>query len=768
MLSPHSNILSRLGVSGETPIYYLQLHKSEGLVDPDSAADEWPNPTGSGAGDEYRIFTTGTIAWTTRAALLADSNLHEDRLNRKSIAAIVEKLSGADRAPGGLASVDSIKVSLDNTDGGISGRTPDAAFDGVNFEGRKVWLSLTFDDVTSSAASLVLFTGQVNDVKIAGGSVTLEIEGRREVFDAELPPNIFENVTADVIYAESTLGKSIPLVFGAHDMAPGFLVSDTKDTGAADAGRIVKFADVSGAHDIDSVDNFRYGDSGLSQATGGFADIRDSAGKSPYTVDASEGEVYFDDLQVEKLYLAVTIGFSSWLAHAVNCVTSDIENTLDDDTDNYSEVVVVDNPAVSHLWRYKVPYMTTSATIEEIHVSYKVAAAGMVYDNSPPYRYIGWNWAIHPDPDDSAFGDSCDNYGLGMKYNNGATISAIEQLSAHGGAIWGDYNSLAEISNYFLSAGLSVSTTNAADGDATFAVYGVYLFCYCYIDIPDRGYYAEINGYEDDGSGTYTGSASSLIENPLHLLAFISAAFNPAISAAGDIETADLQTAATAFRSGWKFARSLTDQKDWKDYAKGLCKEALSWAWINAAGKLTAQPWDATDTVDMTIDPSMIAKGELDGFGTSRLEEVVTDFTIKYKLNTVRDEFDKVVLCNSATSSVGLGATYESLCEWAAYDNGGYEKAKTWELDWVRDEATAIEVAKKIVAYYTRRRRWIKFTGDLPLIVLERADRVNLDPTAHGWANEYDLGLLGAKYRVTEKRIRPDTDTVTIKAVEVI
>ena len=87
----------------------------------------------------------------------------------------------------------------------------------------------------------------------------------------------------------------------------------------------------------------------------------------------------------------------------------------------------------------------------------------------------------------------------------------------------------------------------------------------------------------------------------------------------------------------------------------------------------------------------------------------MTDFVIKYKYNPMRDEYDKAIVCSTTGSSAGLGATYEDLCTWASYDNGGHEQKKTFELAWVRDDSTALEAAKKLVEYHTSRRWWIKF-----------------------------------------------------------
>lgn len=775
MITPSANLLPYLTAADSTPIWYVKITKSEGLVDPDAADSYWPFVSGSGGGFQYRIFSTGTLTWTNRATLLADYVLHEDRLAAESIRDVVFKLSGADQGIGGLSATDSFEIRIDNTDGALAGRLMSAAFKGnpgadmvdVNFAGRKIELFLTFDGLTAEADSLLRFTGTVDDAYVQGDELVVRALSKIQAYDALVPPRLFENTVEG--FTKGADGQAIPLVFGSVAHAPGYLTKYVSDTGSADTGPVVKFADVDELA-IDGITLMVYGAQGLAEA-GGYATFcvgtrTNLSFYTPLTYKVSEGEMAFTNPDIEAMELEVECkpdGYAGNFA-ATYQTAADPDNVLDDDDATYSRVYFA-VPTGYHVLALKLPTLSVGG---QVHRDEATGYTGVfVRVNMDVQLATGANGRLRiyfPSEKDGwlTFDDylQCDE----IDYNDNGTINVMggEGLQMHEGATvtWAEFSSLAALTAKFLKFQAF---------DQYVDVFNLRVAIGFTLDLQTEGYFATMTGYKDETPSVVTGTSGLLIENPAHILAALYVYWGKDVTV-GNTRLADLRALAAGARDGWIFARSLYEQKKLSAYVAELGEQAAMWVHLDNQGRIMATPWEVIDGEDpvLSLVPGDCLAGELDNYGQSRTSAIKTSIQVKYGFSKVRDEYDGLVYCNTADSSPEMGAAWESLCAWAKHDSGGFEDDLVVECPWIEDRDTAVELLQRLVRFHASRRWWIQWTCDLAAVALLVGDRIDFSPAAvDAWPVNYPPQMLAANYRIIEMRVRPGTDRVTVKASEV-
>ena len=123
---------------------------------------------------------------------------------------------------------------------------------------------------------------------------------------------------------------------------------------------------------------------------------------------------------------------------------------------------------------------------------------------------------------------------------------AAWQMQARSGVTWTEYSNLTSLANKFLK----YAHRNFGGDAGYFRLYETRLAVYFGLDVPDRMFGA-VNGLQDDGAGTYTGTAGALIENPAHLVGLLLDKF----AAAGGVDYATHQAVAAQACPGWKMAK---------------------------------------------------------------------------------------------------------------------------------------------------------------------------------------------------------------------
>jgi hypothetical protein len=300
--------------------------------------------------------------------------------------------------------------------------------------------------------------------------------------------------------------------------------------------------------------------------------------------------------------------------------------------------------------------------------------------------------------------------------------------------------------------------------------------------------YTNCDGQQDDGSGTVTGTASALIENPAHVIEAL--ARNEMSLATADIDTAAFDTAATAV-TGCKFAFQLNDRKDARDILDGLGKQARTFLRWNESDKLTIKKISsadyfgnsgtdvpgAHDIFTTTGDPvsGVFAHHQLLSdvrIELSDADDHCTTFVLKYRQNYATGDYAAVLTCDKDAENLDdtklsgtTGTTLVALCS-AAYSRSGKVNTLEFECPYIRDETTATLLMQHLIEWYSVRRYTLEFTAGISALCFVEGDFINVRTDTI--ENLFGTAVMNRKKWLVKRRSVSLNDmTITFTAIEV-
>ena len=212
-------------------------------------------------------------------------------------------------------------------------------------------------------------------------------------------------------------------------------------------------------------------------------------------------------------------------------------------------------------------------------------------------------------------------------------------------------------------------------------------------------WFANVDGRKDDGSGTYTGTAGSLIESPTDIIHQI-AASDVAIT---DIDTAAFSASRTAL-SGWKHAFAWSDVISSKELFATLGRQAKSFPYFGPDRDFTiATIADTYSSSNRSINFDIVGEPR---FRRSRLDDLITKVVVKYGLNYATGTYENQVSASDSTQQ-------------SRYNVTEAQSTVIFEADAIRDPTTAGKLRDYLL------RQWKQphnlFEGSLPI------DHIDLD-----------------------------------------
>ncbi len=288
-----------------------------------------------------------------------------------------------------------------------------------------------------------------------------------------------------------------------------------------------------------------------------------------------------------------------------------------------------------------------------------------------------------------------------------------------------------------------------------------------------RGYSADLGkeiflngqGKADDGSGTITGTASLLFQNPVHILKSLAVSEMGLTTA--QLDTTDITTAITTLTS-WKFAFQLLDVISGIDLLNKIGEQCKSSIFRDELDRLSISPWDdtksfpnsATDIPDdydifqescdpVTFlgiqqslrNPIMLESLTLDQVP---IENVYNSFELKFRKNYATDGYQEVLTMDNGSGVVGAISTtlvagdeasmensqtiagLKALCAASYTDIGSITRKLIFEADYIRDRATAVKLFQHLIECYTPRRYIVEFTTKENALWVEFGDIINV------------------------------------------
>jgi hypothetical protein len=258
------------------------------------------------------------------------------------------------------------------------------------------------------------------------------------------------------------------------------------------------------------------------------------------------------------------------------------------------------------------------------------------------------------------------------------------------------------------------------------------------------------SGLQDDGSGTYTGTANALVEHAAdqmhHVLGELSDLASTDI--AGSSDHGSFTAARTALGTYHKLAAAVLETEPINQLLHRLAFQARSVPIWNADGKrgiITLAPspsanYRSGSTFDFYADEHFEAKSFK--FGRTSLERVVNQVYVDFDFDYGANEFRKTTFVTESDSDNGFGTRDQSTSRelYAGYSQGRFQVVRDFHLKAydVVNQGVAKQLRNWIFDWWGRAKLWIEFetylnASDLSVgHVIQLGDEVinGLTPTA--------------------------------------
>lgn len=501
---------------------------------------------------------------------------------------------------GGIGIVSDFNLSLVNDDrDAVNGRLSDLieTVEEVPLYHRdiKIYFALNTSGASTIADTLLLWQGRIHETGFDLSEYRIRARSGSFTRYRPLLENIVENSNSgwsDFVIPEENQDKPIPIVYGDMNKARGYYVDKRSRTTDFTTGQTVIFSD--GAYACKNGKNVYVFQEGFS----GFEYIQlPTEATTPdlleYSWNSNESLIEFDlssdndSAQEGLLYLVVVaVLVANGDPTVINAgvsgsrTVSDPQNVYDND---FTTVGGFNG------WTGDSPNLG-----EELYVIYRLPKYSLSGDNDVEKIYIiGKFISSGPFPDASSnfdllLTDNTDTL-VGAKEIFGSTSIAEKFDNITSGS--SDAETDLEYSpipayitgvNSFFSTGSSgrgVALRSFNDDDSgsqpSIDVYECRLRMEFTLAMEDAEFYADIDGVEDDGSGTITGSANILLQQPQHIIRHIEEVFLGATMKETDslfnTGTVDVDKG----RYYWIFANQVLKNTSTKDLINDICKQSF-------------------------------------------------------------------------------------------------------------------------------------------------------------------------------------------------
>jgi len=346
---------------------------------------------------------------------------------------------------------------------------------------------------------------------------------------------------------------------------------------------------------------------------------------------------------------------------------------------------------------------------------------------------------------------------------DGLTTRAVGNLGLHWSTLLGQVDADSFISLSSLSGRnmiiymLEDDTTRLPEW---FRIYYAALLCLIEVGVDQVQMHGNISGYDDDTSGTYTGSASSLIETPSDVVYFIMAE----IWGLTGWNASSITAARTAYGSEIIGGQAFSPLKS-ERLLGSICQQSRMTLWRDASGLWNTKVFTLPSSADKTFSQNSgdFVSGA-DGMDKVKLshsppEDIYNQFEILYDWNEGLGQYNKTEMADE-NSAGALGT-------WMTDSQAKYNITRkfTYKASWISDDATALAFRNNMIYRYADRKRMVIFNVSWNGLALEIGDKVklehgDLDITAPGGDDSATL------YDIYNIVVNPMTGIIKVMAME--
>lgn len=268
---------------------------------------------------------------------------------------------------------------------------------------------------------------------------------------------------------------------------------------------------------------------------------------------------------------------------------------------------------------------------------------------------------------------------------------------------------------------------------------------------------ADVQGFQDDGSGTYTGTPSALIERPDHVCKHILGE-RCGLTLADVVDTTSYNAAGTFYGSTYKMAFALLARPNVRNLLARIAQQAKTFGiWEAGKHKLKHVPAGAEST-DATLDENRIDLGQIWPGFTPR----------KAIINTLSATYDR----DWSGHGDDLEADQAIVNAYDSTSGGKYgslQAAAPYSFPYIPETTQAQAVLDWFKAMFANPRLEVELAGGYYLSQLERGDVVEFDFTSGDELDKALLRLVTAnsdQFRIIDQKRRND-GTIQVTAIKI-
>jgi len=286
-------------------------------------------------------------------------------------------------------------------------------------------------------------------------------------------------------------------------------------------------------------------------------------------------------------------------------------------------------------------------------------------------------------------------------------------------------------------------------------IYGMFIRVK-YTPKDDHDIYFGGTGIKDDGSGTVTGSAGALIENPSHIAEHIARTYMGL--ATGNIDTTSFDNVNTELTSNYKLAFGINKSINSKNLLEKIGHQGKSFFRFNAVNKLSADTFYASNSAD--IDDITLNHILSINFSKISLKDLVNKLFLNYHNDGRKNNLQ--LSRSYDTANTGSQARYNVVNE--KIINADFIKTDTaaglLADHWVKDSADS---------FWSFPRNMIDvelITSRKNFLGLEVADIIEFDDSSlDSYKKLYGVSFSSKEFKIIS--INKNLESVKIEAIEV-
>lgn len=231
-----------------------------------------------------------------------------------------------------------------------------------------------------------------------------------------------------------------------------------------------------------------------------------------------------------------------------------------------------------------------------------------------------------------------------------------------------------------------------------------------------------MQGLKDDGSGTYTGSASAIIENPAAIIHFtlMNSDFGLGLSSTY-VDTSSLTTAKTAMSTfGLSHKIAITEETTAEDLILEICRQARMIVYKTRAGKIALKVPSAISSIDIDLS-EVKERGDLALIDVrdNDYSSIVNSFKQYYSPDMLNLPSDPALIRRAEREKLAgkleLNASYSSASDTGRVDICAASEARygkremTFPLDFFDSASYAIKIQNYYCDRYSTLQRRVEF-----------------------------------------------------------